>query len=69
MEDKKIPFAVFVLQYVENMIEDYKKDGLDEFEVLDEIVSDCTFCPLSKECDRKWTNCKDRMKEYVESAE
>ena len=69
MEDKKMLFAVFVLKYVENMIEDYKKDGLDEFDVLDEVVGDCNLCPLAKECNRNWTGCKSRMKEYVESAE
>ena len=69
MEDKKMPFAVFVLKYVENMLNDYKKDGLDDFDVLDEVVSDCGFCPLSKECNRIWTGCKDRLKERVESAE
>ena len=69
MEDKKMPFAVFVLKYVENMIEDYKKDGLDEFDVLEELANECDFCPLSKECNRSWVGCKNRLKEYVESAE
>ena len=69
MENKKIPFAVFVLQYIENMIEDYKEDGLDEFDVLDDLIRECPLCPLSKECNCSWISCKDGLKEYVESAE
>lgn len=69
MENKKMPFAVFVLKYVENMVEDYKKDGLDEFDVLDEVISDCGFCPLSKECDCDFLYCKNKLKERVESVE
>lgn len=70
MENKKMPFAVFVLKYVENVIADYKKDGLNEFDVLEELVSECDFCPLYKECGRRnWAGCKTRIRENVESAE
>ena len=69
MEDKKMPFAIFVLKYAENMVKDYEESGQDEFDALDDLISECPLCPLSKECNRSWIGCKDRLKEYVESAE
>ena len=69
MENKKMPFAVFVLKWIENKVEDYKKNGLDEFNLLDDLINDCSFCPLSKECDHTWVGCKNKLKERVERAE
>lgn len=69
MENKKMPFAVFVLKYVENMIEDYKKSGYDEIEVLDDIISNCSHCPLCDKCSHSWGVCRENIKKYVESAE
>ena len=64
-----MPFAVFVLKWIENKIKDYKESGEDEFDVLDGLIYDCRFCPISDKCDRCASACKDTLKEYVESAE
>ena len=67
MEDKKMPFAVFVLKWIENLIEDDKSLGGNEFETLQELDLPCSACPLFKQCDR--VHCDDTMKKYVERAE
>ena len=67
MEDKKMPFAVFVLKYVENMVKDNKSVGVTEFETLQELDLPCSACPLFKQCDR--VHCDSTMKKYVERAE
>ena len=69
MEDKKMPFAVFVLKYVENMIKDYKELGQDEFKVLEELAVDCHYCPLQDHCFATAVNCKNKIQKCVESAE
>lgn len=69
MKDKKMPYAVFVLQWIENRIEDGKKSGQDEFDVLDDLVYDCRSCPLSDKCERCASTCTATLKKYVESAE
>ena len=71
MEDKKMPFAVFVLEYMEKKIERYKEDDNDEFEALADDV-ECEYCPLHcKQCEgyTGYQNCKTTLKKYVESAE
>ena len=71
MEDKKMPFAVFVLKHMENKVNRYKKKDRDEFETLvDEI--ECEYCPLHcRQCEgySGYNNCKEQLKKYVESAE
>jgi hypothetical protein len=70
MKDKKMPFAVFVLKYVENMVKDYKELGKDGFEALDDFLDCCLYCPLKDKCEGGWDGeCLNRLKEYVESAE
>ena len=69
MEDKKMPFAVFVLKWIENKVKDYKEGGQNEFDVLDDLIYDCRFCPISDKCDRCASICRFTLKEYVESAE
>lgn len=70
MEDKKMPFAVFVLKYIENMVEEYKKSGQDEFEALDDFLDCCAYCPFNDKCEGGWDGaCSETLKEYVESAE
>ena len=69
MEDKKMPFAVFVLKWIENKIEDYKESGQDEFNVLDDLIYDCRFCPISDKCDKCASVCRVSLKECVESVE
>lgn len=69
MEDKKMPFAVFVLKWMENKIEEGKKSGQDEFDVLDELIYDCRFCPMSDKCNRCASVCSSTLRKYVESAE
>jgi hypothetical protein len=71
MEDKKMPFAVFVLKSMENQVKDYKEDGRDEFEVLADVV-ECEYCPLHRKQCAGYAgpnNCKAILKRYVESAE
>lgn len=66
MEDKKMPFAVFVLKYVENMVKDYE----DSYEALDDLLDCCAYCPLKDECSGGWEGeCLEKLKECVESAE
>ena len=67
MEDKKMPFAVFVLKYVENMVKGNKSLGMSEFETLQDLELPCSGCPLFEQCDR--VHCDDTMKKYVERAE
>lgn len=69
MEDKKMPFAVFVLKYIENMVEQYKEWGHDEFEVLDTLIPSCGHCPLGNKCLRIRGLCRETIIKYVESAE
>lgn len=67
MEDKKMPFAVFVLKYIENVIEQNKNICSDELHTLDKCVLDnCEACPLVDKC---CTYCYDTLKKYVERAE
>ena len=71
MEDKKMPFAVYVLKCMENKINRYKEDDHDEFEALADDV-ECEYCPLHcKQCEgyTGYDNCKATLKNYVESAE
>ena len=71
MEDKKMPFAVFVLKVMENKVNRYKEDGNDEFEALADDV-ECECCPLHcKQCEgySGYYHCKGQLKKYVESAE
>lgn len=66
MEDKKMPFAVFVLEYVENMVKDYE----NSYEALNDLLGCCAYCPLKDECDGGWSDeCLKKLKERVESAE
>ena len=67
MEDKKMPFAVFILKYIENIFEDNKSLGMTESETIQDLDLPCSACPLFKQCDR--VHCEDTMKKYVESAE
>ena len=67
MEDKKTPFAVFVMKYIENIVEDNKSIDVNEFETLQEFNLPCSACPLFKQCDR--VHCESTMKKYVERAE
>ena len=69
MEDKKMPFAVFVLKYVENKIKSYEEEGLDYYDFLDDLINDCAYCPLKQECNGAWVGCKSKIMERVESAE
>ena len=69
MEDKKMPFAVFVLKYIENMVKDYKEGGQDEFEVLYDVMKSCRPCPLRDKCSHSCGVCRDNMMKYVERAE
>lgn len=69
MENKKMPFAVFVLKYVENMVKHYKELGSDEFKALAEFADDCQYCPLQNHCYATAVNCKDKIQKCVESAE
>ena len=71
MEDKKMPFAVFVLKHMENRVERYKEEGCDEFEALADDIG-CEYCPLhQKQCEgyTGYDTCKAVLKKYVESAE
>ena len=69
MEDKKMPFAVFVLQYVENVIEQNKNIYPDEFHALDKCILDnCDACPLADKCCST-RYCHNTLREYIESAE
>lgn len=71
MEDKKMPFAVFVLECMKNKVNQYKEDSQDEFEALADDTM-CEYCPLHcKQCEgyTGYHNCKTTLKEYVESAE
>lgn len=71
MEDKKMPFAVFALGWIENMVKSYKEDDRDEFDALADDL-ECEYCPLHcKQCEgyTGYHNCKTTLKEYVESAE
>ena len=71
MEDKKMPFAVFVLKSMENKVNRYKEDSNDEFEALADDM-ECEYCPLHcKQCEgyTGYYACKGTLKEYVESAE
>ena len=66
MEDKKMPFAVFVLKYVENMVEDYE----NSYEALDDLLPSCAYCPLNDKCSGGWEGeCLEKLKECIESAE
>lgn len=67
MKDKKMPFAVFVLEYVKQVVEDNKSVDVNEFETLQEFDLPCSACPLFDKCDR--VHCVATMKKYVESAE
>ena len=69
MEDKKMPFAVFVLQWVENRVKNYEEDGLDCYDFLDDLITDCAYCPLNHECNGTWVGCKSKIMERVERAE
>lgn len=69
MEDKKMPFAVFILKYIENVIEQNKEIYPDKFECLDYLVlGDCDACPIADKCKGGY-HCVATMKKYVESAE
>lgn len=71
MEDKKMPFAVFVLKWIENKANQYKENGQDEFGALADDV-ECEYCPLHcKQCEgyTGYQNCREQLKKYVESAE
>jgi hypothetical protein len=70
MEDnKKMPFAVFVLKYVENVLEQNKNICSDEFYTLDTcVLNNCDACPLADKCCGT-RYCYNTLKEYVESAE
>ena len=69
MEDKKMPFAVFVLKYIENVLEQNKDICYDEFHVLVKCVLDnCDACPLSDKC-YSTRYCHNILREYVERAE
>lgn len=71
MENKKMPFAVFVLECMENKVKRYKEDNQDEFEALADDV-ECEYCPLHcKQCNGyvNYYGCKAVLKNYVESAE
>ena len=69
MEDKKMPFAVFVLQWVENKVKDYEEEGLDCYDFLDDLITSCADCPFEQECDGAWVGCKNKIMERVERAE
>lgn len=71
MENKKMPFTVFMLKCMENKVNRYKEDDEDEFKVLADGI-ECEDCPLHQKhcagysgCD----NCRATLKNYVESAE